>query len=155
MLVYLFLIAIVFAIANYLLPPIRSIPPSYLPTRWSDFGFWPKLISDALEEKARRALTILSRPDMIFGRLTDWCTWLSFMSIAAFCHVRNLLSKGLGDISLFMAAFARCVVCAFVPAAGVVVKWVGWIPDISLHILVLPILLYETLAVLQCKGSVR
>ena len=146
----LFLLTMLFAVVVYLLPPIRSIPPSYLPTRWSDFDFWPTLISDALEAKARQALSVLLHPDMVFGRLTDWSAWLPFAAVAMFWHSRNLLSRGLADVSLFTGAIAGCAVCAFVPAAGLVVKWIGWVPDIPLYAFVLPVLFYEALAAVRC-----
>ena len=146
----LFLLAVLFAVAICLLPPIRSIPPSYLPTRWSDFGFWLTLMTDAFTAKARQALSVLLRPDMVFGRLTDWCAWLPFVSVATFWRARNLLSKELENVSLFVAAFAGCAVCAFAPVAGFIIRWIGWIPDIPLYAFALPVLLYAGIAVGRC-----
>lgn len=145
------IVVFLLTIASLVLPPIRSIPPSYLPTKWSDFSFWSTLVTDALQAKARQALTVSLRPDMVWGRLTDWCAWLPFAAVIVFWHAKRLLSQK--QSSLFKAAWLGCAVCAFLPVSGLIVQWIGWIPDIPIYAFALPVLLYGTITIVRCGFS--
>lgn len=130
-------------------PPMRSIPPSYLPTKWSDFSFWSTLIESGLQDKAKQALTVSLRPDMIWRNITNWCVWLSVLSIAALWKARNVFTRSAKCVSITSALLLECAICGSVPMSMLALGWVGWVSDISLNTLYLSSALYLSIAIIR------
>ncbi|MCL1963508.1 MAG: ABC transporter permease, partial [Firmicutes bacterium] len=86
------------ALVAALMPSIRSIPPSYLPTRWSDLSFWPGLAEKGLQSWAQTALTVSLRPDMVFRTLTAWAVGLLPASVFCLWRGRSLMLRNKGAV---------------------------------------------------------
>lgn len=74
------------AAAIVLWPPLAfHVPPSYLPTRWSDLSFWPKLLAARGEAAAQRAMEIALRPELLEQALLRWVPWLGCLALVLGC----------------------------------------------------------------------
>ncbi len=132
-----------------LVPQLRSVPPSYLPTQWSDFAFWPDRITADLQADAQHAMTVALRPDMVFDRLRDWCVGLLLAAIGCVWHGRNTLRAGAHEVRPLPACLMGVPVCAAVPLALWIADRAGWAPSAPQGLLLLPLLLYVLIAALR------
>lgn len=74
------------AAAIVLWPPLAfHVPPSYLPTRWSDLSFWPKLLASRGEAAAQRAMEVALRPELLEQALLRWVPWLGCLALVLGC----------------------------------------------------------------------
>lgn len=72
--------------AIVLWPPLAfHVPPSYLPTRWSDLSFWPKLLAARGEAAAQRAMEVALRPELLEQALLRWVPWLGCLALVLGC----------------------------------------------------------------------
>ena len=76
--------------------PDFSLPPSYIPTQWSDVGFWPELIKKMLIEQAERNALPVARPDAVKNALTDWGFAFIAASLGSLYFFNACLNKVLG-----------------------------------------------------------
>jgi len=81
-----------------------AIPPSYLPTRWSDFAFWPDLLNSIFTGYANARLAASLRPDMLFEAILALCGALCVASLFLILWGRRALGRGLEQASLARAA---------------------------------------------------
>jgi hypothetical protein len=76
--------------------PDFSLPPSYIPTQWSDVGFWPELIKKMMIDQAERNALPIARPDAMTNALTCWgCAFIA-ASLVSICFFNTCLGKVLG-----------------------------------------------------------
>ncbi len=76
--------------------PDFSLPPSYIPTQWSDVGFWPELIRKMIIEQAERNALPVARPDAVANTMTGWgCAFIA-ASLGSIYFFNACLNKVLG-----------------------------------------------------------
>ena len=75
------------------IPMTGGLPPAYLPTVWSDFAFWPNLLTAKAQAAAQAALTAALRPDRAYDALGAWCAGMSLAAMASLLHGRNALAR--------------------------------------------------------------
>jgi len=76
--------------------PGFSLPPSYIPTQWSDVGFWPELFKKMmLDHVERNALPVL-RPDAVTSSLTGLGIAFITASLGSIYFINTSLGKVLG-----------------------------------------------------------
>lgn len=74
------------AVAAMTLPKLTlDVPPSYLPTRWSDLGFWSSLLKKTSQAAAQRAMEGTLRPALVTQALLRWIPWLGAAALALLC----------------------------------------------------------------------
>ena len=76
--------------------PDFSLPPSYIPTQWSDVGFWPELIKKMLLDQAERNALPVARPDAVIITLTRWGSAFIAASLGSIYFFNACLHKVLG-----------------------------------------------------------
>lgn len=76
--------------------PDFSLPPSYIPTQWSDVGFWPELIRKMMMDKAERNALPVARPDAVANALTGWGIAFIAASLGSIYFFNACLYKVLG-----------------------------------------------------------
>lgn len=76
--------------------PDFSLPPSYIPTQWSDVGFWPDLIKKMLVDQAERNALPVARPDAVISTLTHWGSAFIVASLVSIYFFNACLYKVLG-----------------------------------------------------------
>ncbi len=76
--------------------PDFSLPPSYIPTQWSDVGFWPELIKKMLLDQAERNALPVARPDAVVITLTRWGSAFIAASLGSIYLLNSCLYKVLG-----------------------------------------------------------
>lgn len=125
------------------LPVTLVTPPaSYLPTRWSDFAFWPALTARLSQALATTRLSGGMRPLLQMQSLSLLCLCFSLgalgFSISGTCRARrDAASWGLPGLAAAMAATA-----AMGPLGGWLCRAVGFPVELSLFQLFLaPMLL--------------
>lgn len=120
--------------------PSFFLPPAYIPTQWSDTGFWVELVKKSLLEHAARGVLTTPRPDGIRTLLTNTGMLFILASAACFALLGKSLSVELGPVVYKRmkqrpdalpapprrwegAAFASMMVIAAVtPAAGMLLS---------------------------------
>jgi hypothetical protein len=76
--------------------PDFSLPPSYIPTQWSDVGFWPELIRKMMMDQAERNALPFARPDAAINALTGWGIAFIAASLGSIYFFNACLYKVLG-----------------------------------------------------------
>ncbi|GHU73680.1 hypothetical protein AGMMS49992_13060 [Clostridia bacterium] len=135
-----------------MLPPFAGLPASYLPTAWSDFSFWPDLITSKLQSAAQWAMQGVTRPDRAYRLTSWWCMGLIAAAAACLIHSRSLMIRSAAyeskpvleptmwgalavaasmPLGLWAARFARWE--ASVPPAAVVMAAVWWLAIAALR----------------------
>lgn len=76
--------------------PDFSLPPSYIPTQWSDVGFWPELIRKMMMDQAERNALPVARPDAMANALTGWGGAFIAASLGSIYFFNTCLYKVLG-----------------------------------------------------------
>lgn len=76
--------------------PDFSLPPSYIPTQWSDVDFWPELIKKMLLDQAERNALPVARPDAVINALTRWGGAFIAASLGSIYFFNSCLYKVLG-----------------------------------------------------------
>jgi len=76
--------------------PDFSLPPSYIPTQWSDVGFWPGLIKKTLLDQAERNALPVARPDAVINTLSGWGVAFIAASLGSIYFFNACLYKVLG-----------------------------------------------------------
>lgn len=76
--------------------PDFSLPPSYIPTQWSDVGFWPELIRKRMMDQAERNALPIARPDAMTKVLTGWGVAFIAASLGSIYFFNACLYKVLG-----------------------------------------------------------
>ncbi len=76
--------------------PDFSMPTSYMPTQWSDTGFWTNLIKELIRKSTERYSLPFYRPDIINRALISW--GVAFIGLSVFClfKVNSSLKRVLG-----------------------------------------------------------
>jgi len=113
------------------LPRIHiHVPPSYLPTRWSNVNFWPTLITQHGQESARRLMFGALRPDMVRNH---WITLSAGLSLAAapllwlaWRAFGQAAQPGTPILALLWPALAACASAVLALQAA---EWLGWPPS--------------------------
>lgn len=136
-------------------PGLPSIPASYLPTRWSDFAFYPDLFRQNMKDAAGKAFTVALRPDILYDALTRFCMWLPVASALALLMARRALrGVGLGAGLLPLAVSGVLAVLA-APLATFVAGLLGFLPEGSAAMLGLPVLWVITSVLCSKNHAVR
>jgi len=125
------------------LPQISlDVPPSYLPTRWSDLSFWPALIGRWAEQGAQRARLGALRPDMVRDQWIALSAWLSLAAAPllwlAWRAFRQASRPGAPVIRMLWPAAAAC---AAAPLALMLAEAAGWPPSAPRGLAALAVLL--------------
>lgn len=96
------------------------IPMSYLPTRWSDFSFWPRLIETLSHSAAQSRFETALRPDMLLGRLMSLVAIFGLAATLLFLMARRNLrnQERIGATHLIFAG-------AIIFAAPLLALWAG------------------------------
>jgi hypothetical protein len=81
-------IGVAFLIVKFT-PVSGSVPPSYLPALWSDFGFWPSLFTRTFQKYAQSKLSIGLRPDIVRTWLVVISTCFSAASVIMLFKARR------------------------------------------------------------------
>ena len=106
-----------------------EVPPSYLPTRWSDLSFWPTLVTQRAQQSAQRVMLGALRPDMVRDHWMALSAGLSLTAAPllwlAWRAFRQAAQPGASPAKLLFPAVAAC---AAAPAALLVAKSLGWPP---------------------------
>lgn len=139
------------ALIAALLPPIRSVPPSYLPTQWSDFSFWSNLIKNGLQDHAKAALAVSLRPDMIWRALSNWVVCLLASSVFCLWHGRSWMLRQKGAVKTMPAALCFAALCASLPAAVWLMGQIGWTPGIQNTLFVFPSVFYACILFIRME----
>lgn len=85
------------AIAIYFfVRPDFSLPPSYIPNKWSDVVFWPELIRKMMVDQADRNALPVARPDAVLNTLTGWGIAFVAASLVSIHFFNVCLNKVLG-----------------------------------------------------------
>ena len=126
--------------AVLLVPGMPWIPPSYLPTRWSDFGFYTSMFRANMEAAAQRAFSVAPRPRLLYDRLTFYCQWLPLLSLLALVLAsRRLAAAPPARTPVLPVALGLCALAA-VPASLWALGQAGFVPEVAPGMLVLPVL---------------
>lgn len=133
--------------------PLKPMPSSYLPTRWSDFGFWRNLLTHSLQERAQGALVASLRPDMVFSSLWDWTVGLVVVSLFCIWHGRRVLLRGAHGTGLMAACLLSATLCLATPCALWLAGRAGWVPSGAAAMVGLPLLLGCLIAVARVGRS--
>jgi len=112
------------------LPRIHvTVPPSYLPTRWSDLSFWPTLITQHGQESAQRLMFGALRPDMVRNH---WIALSAGLSLAAapllWLAWRAFRQAAQPDTPLSRLLWPALAACAAAILALSAVGMLGWPP---------------------------
>lgn len=90
------------AVAVLTLPKLAlDVPPSYLPTRWSDLGFWSSLFVKTGQSAAQSAMEGALRPELVTQALLRWIPWLGAAALILLCvALHRILSPVLKAIRM-------------------------------------------------------
>lgn len=126
-----------------LLPRIvLYVPPSYLPTRWSDLSFWPTLIAKQGEQSAQRLLLPALRPDMVRDH---WIALSAGLSLSAspllWLAWRAFRQAAQPDTPVLRLLWPTAVACAAPPLAQLAAQALGWSPAAPPGLAVLAVML--------------
>ncbi len=132
------------------MPVNLHVPPSYIPTQWSDLSFWPGLVTAASKDYALRQFAVAFRPDITRDAMTAWATVLGVLAVAALLPARRALKQSVtrGKLPPY---FLPCVlaVCAAPPLAVMLVRWLGWTPDTVMGMSSLPVMFVLSFVMLR------
>lgn len=137
------------ACALYLSPGLPSVPPSYLPTRWSDFSFYTDKFDTAMENIALRAFTVSVRPDLPRLSLTRFAMFLPLASLFALLRAGILLLRGMRGITAFRLSVCGVISLLLPPASLLITSLLGLLPTATVGLSLLPALFVLTLAYTQ------
>jgi len=105
------------------------VPPSYLPTRWSDLSFWPELAAGFGEQSARRAMLPALRPDMVRDH---WIALSAGLSLAAaplfWLAWRAFRQAARPDAPVSRLLWPAVAACSAALLAQLAVGALGWPP---------------------------
>ncbi len=135
------------AAALSLMPGLRTIPPSYLPTQWSDFSFWSDMISGAGTDAASAALSVALRPDMLFDSLAGRCGWLAVLSLPALWFARRAFVRGSRDEEPVAACLWGAVPVVSAPFGVWLAGMLGFVPSAAFGMALLPVAFYAATVV--------
>ena len=107
-----------------------SIPASFLPTRWSDFGFWPKKVEQLLQDQVHARLFPALRPDLMEGGLIKAGILLSLASVLFIGLARLALKRGVTQVSITSISACAGVLIMAAPLFLWLVQRMGWIPTL-------------------------
>ena len=130
------------AVGVLLWPRFRAtVPPAYLPTRWSDVSFWGTLWRTQGSAAAQRALDAVLRPALLAQAQTRWIWTLGGAGLAALALARGAVARGAPTGTLPRYALAQWLaVCAAAPLAALVGNRLGWPVGTSPALALLPAL---------------
>ena len=133
--------------------PGGGIPTAFLPTRWSDFEFWPELFQSLMEKNADARLTPMLRPDLAMDSLRNMTLGGSAASVLCLLAAWQKLRRGclyasgmqMSLAALLMAVFP-ILSAAILQAAGLTVSVISVsIPAVFYGCILLRPVLGETL----------
>ncbi|MCL1795484.1 MAG: ABC transporter permease [Clostridia bacterium] len=121
-------------------PGMPRIPPVYLPTRWSDFGFYASMFRASMEAAAQKAFSVALRPWLFYDRLTTYCQWLPLLSLPALALANRRIARA--QPACMTAAPAALGICTMLaaPASLWIAGRAGFVPAFAPGMLVLPAL---------------
>ncbi|GHU68315.1 hypothetical protein FACS1894184_09990 [Clostridia bacterium] len=113
----------------WMLPPFAGLPVSYLPTAWSDFSFWPNLITSRLQSAAQWAMQGVTRPDRAYRLTSWWCVGLIAAAAACLIHSRSLMIRSAAygsKLVLEPTMWDALAVTASMPLGLWAARFAGW-----------------------------
>ncbi len=123
-----------------------SIPASFLPTRWSDFSFWPKKAEQLLQLHVRERLSPALRPDLAERGLLTAGILLSLLSPLLLWPARNALKRGIAQAGTGSISACAGALTMAAPLSLWLVRRVGWIPALLPGMAYLPVAFFAVLA---------
>jgi hypothetical protein len=115
-----------------------DIPPSYLPTRWSDLTFWQTLASKLAQQNADHAMAGVLRPDLVREHLMNLSGILSLAAAVFVLFSFHALGKSAkANPSPIITAGLLLAAIAFVPLSMLAVRQLGFSPIVPRGLIVL------------------
>lgn len=78
--------------------PSFYLPPAYIPTQWSDTGFWVELVKKSMLEHAQRGVLTTPRPDAMQQALTNTGIFFVVAAVACMILLGSALAAQLGPV---------------------------------------------------------
>lgn len=129
-------------LALLVLPVTIAQPPaSYLPTRWSDFAFWPALATRLSQALAATRLSGEMRPLLQMQSLSLLCLCFGIVSLICCISGTGRIQRGAASQGLAGLAVAVTATAAMGPLGGWLCRAAGFPVELSLFQLFLPPLL--------------
>lgn len=119
-----------------------AIPATFLPTSWSDFGFWSKLFVRLGEEAAQANFEIALRPDLALARLEGLTGLLTVASVFCLLFATRAIRQGREYASPWQIAVCFPIAAAAAPVCMGLVKALGWPAATLQGGLILPLITY-------------
>ncbi len=126
-----------------------SIPVSFLPTRWSDFSFWPGKAEELLQLMVNGRLSPALRPDLAEQGIITAGIVLSLVSLSLVWLACRALKRGVAYASIAAASACAGVLILAAPLSLWIVERMGWIPAALPGIAVLPIVFFAVFTALR------
>ncbi len=106
-----------------------DVPPSYIPTRWSDLSFWSDLVEREAQTYAQRTMLSALRPDMVRNQWISLSAGLSLACTPLFCLARHMLRQvGQPGEKLWRLLWPSLFACAALWMGMWSVQLLGWPP---------------------------
>ena len=106
-----------------------DIPPSYLPTRWSDLSFWQTLAKNLAEQNVDRAMAGILRIDLIREHLMNLSGTLSLAAVLFLLFsVLAMRKSAKAGVSLLTTFGLMLAAIAFIPLSMLAARQLGLSP---------------------------
>lgn len=126
-----------------------SIPVSFLPTRWSDFSFWPGKAEEFIQLMVNGRLSPTLRPDLAQSGMIMAGIILGLVSLPLMWLAARALKRGIAYTGMAAASACAGALILAAPFSLWIVKRLGWIPTALPGIAYLPVVFFAAFTILR------
>ncbi len=127
----------------------NAIPASFLPTRWSDFSFWPGKAEELIQLMVNERLSPALRPYLAEHGMITAGIILSLVSLPLMWLAARAMKRGIAYAGMAAASACAGVLIVAAPFSLWIVKSLGWIPTTLPGITYLPIVFFAAFTILR------
>jgi hypothetical protein len=110
------------------------LPPAFIPSRWSDLGFWPGLLQRFLSDAAERALRGAARRELVTGNLSALACLTAILALPAVwfsCRAYRQSAYTAHGVMALGACLWTPAAILFAPAAALFTRRIGLTPGVE------------------------